>query len=280
MSYANFKAKVWSKAIDRDLERVCVFATDTNQKYSGEIKGMGDTVRIVGVGKPTVSTHTLSSGKLTLSTAEEVADTSVSLVVDKAAYFNYGVEDIDKSQGAGEVMSVLNQESSEEVANVIDKAIADLSKGSVGVQKYSNSNTVITNQNVLEVLDACQQKLFENDVNPSTLVTVTMPPWMYKLFRQAYEKLDTDNSDMVKNGKVATYANMTIRMSNNVAMNSSSHHLVQVKTQRAIALAMGDSHVEPYRPEQSFTDAVKGFKLFGCKIVRPKEMVTIECSAS
>lgn len=280
MSYANFKAKVWSKAIDRDLERVCVFAADTNQKYSGEIKGIGDTVRIVGVGKPTVSTHTLSSGKLTLSTAEEVADTSVSLVVDKAAYFNYGVEDIDKSQGAGEVMSVLNQESSEEVANVIDKAIADLSKGSVGVQKYSNSNTVITNQNVLEVLDACQQKLFENDVNPSTMVTVTMPPWMYKVFRQAYEKLDTDNSDMLKNGKVATYANMTIRMSNNVAMNASSHHLVQVKTQRAIALAMGDSHVEPYRPEQSFTDAVKGFKLFGCKIVRPKEMVTIECSAS
>lgn len=280
MSYANFKAKVWSKAIDRDLERVCVFAADTNQKYSGEIKGIGDTVRIVGVGKPTVSVHALSSGKLTLSGAEEVADTSVSLVVDKAAYFNYAVDDIDKAQGANDVLSVLNQESSEEVANVIDKAIADLSKGTVGVQLYDANNTVITKDNVLTVLDTCQQKLFENDVNPSTLVTVTMPPWMFKLFREAYEKLDTDNSDMLKNGKVATYANMVIRMSNNVALDSDGHSLVQVKTQRAIALAMGDAHTEPYRPENSFSDAVKGFKLFGCKIVRPKEMITIECSPS
>jgi len=280
MSYANFKAKVWAKAIDRDLERVCVFAENTNQQYSGEIKGIGDTVRIIGVGKPTVSTHTLSSGKLTLSTAEEIADTSVSLVVDKAAYFNYGVEDIDAAQGAGKVMSVLNQESSEEVANVIDKAIADLAKEKVGVQKYSNSNTVVTNQNILSVLDGCQQKLFENDVNPSTRVTITLPPAVYTVFRQAYEKLDTDNSAMLKNGKVATYANMDIKMSNNVAKNSSDHFLVQVKTDRAIALAMGDSHVEPYRPEQSFTDAVKGFKLFGCKIVRPKEMVVLECSLS
>lgn len=278
MSYANFKAKVWSKAIDRDLERVCVFAENTNQKYSGEIKGLGDTVRIVGVGKPTVSTHTLSSGKLTLSGAEEIADTSVSLVVDKAAYFNYGVEDIDAAQGAGNVLAVLNQESSEEVANVIDKAIANLATEKVGVQKYASSNTIVTKDNILSVLDGMQQKLFENDVNPSTRVTITMPPAIYTIFRQAYEKLDTDNSEALKNGRVARYANMDIKMSNNVAVNASNHYLVQCKTDRAIALAMGESHVEPYRPENSFTDAVKGFKLFGCKIVRPKEMVVLECS--
>ena len=40
MSVNNFKAKIWSKDIQRELERVAVYANDTNQKYSGEIKGV------------------------------------------------------------------------------------------------------------------------------------------------------------------------------------------------------------------------------------------------
>ena len=281
MSYENFKQKIWSKAIDTDLKRVCVYAADTNQEYEGAIEGLGDTVRILGVGKPEITTADLSSGTdITLSDPEKVADTSVSLVIEKISYFNYAVGDIDKAQGAGKVLETLNTEASEGVASKMDSYIADLSKGKVGVQKYANSNTVITDSNVLDVLDACQQKLFENDVAPSTPVTVTMPPWLFTKFRKAYRTADTDNSKILKNGQVAMYGNMVVRMSNNVAKNASDHHLVQVKTKRAIAFAQGKPHVEPYRPEKKFEDAVKGFVLYGAKIVRPKEMVTIECSAS
>ena len=41
---------------------------------------------------------------------------------------------------------------------------------------------------------------------------------------------------------------------------------------------MSESHVEPYRPESSFDDAVKGFKLYGAKIVRPKELVCLHAT--
>lgn len=286
MSYQNFKAKIWSKAIDRDLERVFVFADGTNQSYSGEIKGLGDTVRIKGVGKPTVSVHDLINGDITLSAPEKVADTSVSLVVDKAAYFNYAVGDIDKEQGAGNVMAVLNTESSEEVANAIDLHIANLvhpDYNTIGVQAYSSNNTVLTNQNVLATFDAVQQKLYENDVNPSTEIEMIVPPWVYMLFRQAYQNKDTDNSEYLKNGKVARYGNMVIKMSNNVAhktVSNKEHYYIQVRTKRAIAVAMSEAHTEAYRPESAFADAVKGFKLYGAKIVRPKELVMLECSAN
>lgn len=286
MSYQNFKAKIWAKAIDRDLERVFVFADGTNQQYSGEIKGLGDTVRIKGVGKPTVTEHDLINGDITLSAPEKVADTSVSLVVDKAAYFNYAVGDIDKEQGAGNVMAVLNTESSEEVANKIDLHIANLvhpDVNTVGVQTYANSNTVITAANVMSVFDGVQQKLYENDVNPATEVEIILPPWLYMVFRQAYQAKDTDNSEYLTNGKVAKYGNMTIKMSNNVAhktVSSKEHYYVQVRTKRAIAVAMSEAHTEAYRPEASFADAVKGFKLYGAKIVRPKELVMLECSAN
>ena len=283
MSYQNFKAKIWSKAIDRELERAFVFADGTNQQYSGEIKGLGDTVRILGVGKPTVTEHDLQSGDITLSAPEKVSDTSVSLVVDKAAYFNYAVGDIDKAQGAGKVMSVLNEEASEEVANTIDKHIANIvhpDSNTVGLQLFTKTN--VTNANVMATLDACQALLYSNDVSPATEVEMILPPWLYMLFRQAYQNKDTDNSEYLTNGKVARYGNMTIKMSNNVAIKNDGTrdvYYVQIRTKRAIALAMSEAHTEPYRPESKFEDAVKGFKLYGTKLVRPKELVVLPCYA-
>lgn len=283
MSYQNFKAKIWSKAIDRELERAFVFADGTNQQYSGEIKGLGDTVRIIGVGKPTVTEHSLQSGDITLSAPEKISDTSVSLVVDKAAYFNYAVGDIDKAQGAGKVMSVLNEEASEEVANTIDKHIANIvhpDSGTVGLQLFTKTN--VTNANVMATLDACQALLYSNDVSPATEVEMILPPWLYMLFRQAYQNKDTDNSEYLTNGKVARYGNMTIKMSNNVAIKNDGTrdvYYVQIRTKRAIALAMSEAHTEPYRPESKFEDAVKGFKLYGTKLVRPKELVVLPCYA-
>ena len=274
MSYSNFKAKVWAKEINRELERVCVFAADTNQSYSGQIKSVGDTVRIQGVGKPKITMFG-NDEKIILDNPEDIEDTSTSLVADKVATFNYGVDDIDKAQGVGGVLAVLNTEASEECANVIDKAIADLSLDKQAL-KLSKDATEVTNGNALTLLDEALEKLYENDVNPSTTITATISPKYYTRFKQAYIKADTDNSEMLKNGRVAKYGNAIVRMSNNVAKDSQGNEYIQVKTQRAIALAKSEAHTEPYRVEKGFTDAVKGFVIFGVKIVRPKEMVNIK----
>ena len=284
MAYDNFKAKIWSKAIDKELERAFVFADGTNQQYSGEIKGLGDTVRILGIGKPTVTEHDLINGDITLSTPEKVSDTSVQLVVDKAAYFNYGVGDIDKAQGAGNVMSALNEEASQEVANKIDQHIANLvhpDKASY-IEVVNYTKTQITSSNVMSTFDAVQAMLYANDVSPATEVEIILPPWLYMVFRQAYQNKDTDNSEYLTNGKVAKYGNMTIKMSNNVAVKNDGTrdvYYVQVRTKRAIAFAASEAHTEAYRPESSFTDAVKGFKLYGAKIVRNKELIVLPCYA-
>lgn len=284
MAFDNFKAKIWSKAIDRELERAFVFADGTNQQYSGEIKGLGDTVRILGIGKPTVTEHDLINGDITLSAPEKVSDTSVSLVIDKAAYFNYGVGDIDKAQGAGNVMAALNEEASQEVANKIDQHIANMvhpdSASYIEAVKYTK--TQITNANVMSTFDAVQAMLYANDVSPATEVEIILPPWLYMVFRQAYQNKDTDNSEYLTNGKVAKYGNMTIKMSNNVAVKNDGTrdvYYVQVRTKRAIAFAASEAHTEAYRPESSFADAVKGFKLYGSKIVRNKELIVLPCYA-
>jgi hypothetical protein len=48
-----------------------------------------------------------------------------------------------------------------------------------------------------------------------------------------------------------------------------------IRTKRAIAYAQPMTFTKAYEPEKKFVDAVKGFILFGGKIVRPREMLNI-----
>ena len=69
------------------------------------------------------------------------------------------------------------------------------------------------------------------------------------------------------------------KMSNNVAVDSSANSLITVHTDKAVAFVNPMTHVEAYRPEKGFSDAVKGFVLYQAKIVRPKELVVLNCKA-
>lgn len=279
MSYQNFIPTVWNEQIDRELERLCVFAEDCNRKYEGKVKDKGESVKILGVGKPTIRSIAKADRNNDIEAAETIEDTSIIMVIDQIRYFNYKVGDIDKAQAVGGVMDALQEETSEGLANEVDTYIANLAKEKQAVKLYPTAKTVVVakteaagERNVLRVLDDAAKVLYKNDVKTSTPIIATVDVDFYMAFREAYGDKDTDNSKILKNGKVAMYGNITIKMSNNVAKDGNTS-LIQVKTKRAIAYAKPLTHTEPYRPENGFADAVKGFILFGAKIVRPKEMV-------
>lgn len=272
MSYKNFIPAVWAEAINRELERKLVFAEDCNREYEGTVRKMGDTVNILGVGKPTITEQ--ENGEIILNDPEKVADTSVSMIINHVAYFNFLVDDIDKRQAVGGLMDALNAEASEGLAGKIDQKIALLASDR-GAPKLFKSTTAITKANILETLDAGIEKLMENDVSAESKVVVTLTPWMLTLLRQAYRELDTDNSALLKNGRVGRYTNVIVKMSNNCAKNTDGGHDVMMRTTRAIAYCNPLTHTEPYRPEKRFSDAVKGFTLYGTKIVRPKELIVL-----
>lgn len=277
MSYKNFIPTVWSEAIERELDRIHVFKEDTNRQYEGDVENMGDTVKILGVGKPTITDTTDTD--ITLSDPEVVEDTSVIMPINQKAYFNYQVGDIDKALSKPKgIMDALSQETSEGLADKMDKYIANLSKAREAI-KLDSSAITVDKDNILQTIDRALVKLYENDVKQTTRITLTVDPTFYMILKEAYVKLDTDNSDMLKNGKVGRYGNVIVKMSNNVAQ-SGAARLIQLKTDRAIAFANPLTHVEPYRPEKKFSDAVKGFILYDAKIVRPKEMINLNVKYS
>ncbi len=274
MSYKNFVPRVWAKAIERELEKAHVFVEDCNRKYEGEVSELGDTVKILGVGKPTIKTQV--GGDIVLTGAEKVSTTSVSMPIEHVSYFDYAVGDIDKAQAKGGLMEALNTETTQGLADEMDILVASMAKDKMAV-KHTATATQITKANILETIDAVLAKLYENNVKPNNFISMTVPPWFYMTLKQAYTALDTDNSKMLENGRVGKYGNVVVRMSNNVAKDTNGNHLIMVRTDKAVAFANPKVHTEPYRPEKGFADAVKGFVLYDAKIVRPKEMFVLNC---
>ncbi len=149
----------------------------------------------------------------------------------------------------------------------------NIEKSEFDAREYRRKETKLE---VYDWLKDLPEALQENDVNMASGVTVTVSPRFYKLFKQAYSAVDTDNSDMLKNGKVATYGNVTVKLSNNVAKSDSgATDNIMIRSKRAIAFVNPVTHTEAYRPEKSFADAVKGYALFDGKVVRPKEIINV-----
>ena len=275
MSFKNFIPSVWASSINRELERAHVFVEDCNRQYEGLVSEKGDSVHILGVGKPTIKSIERKNANGEIDAAEEIEDTSVILNINQIRYFNYMVGDIDKAQSENGVMDALSQETSEGLANEMDKYIANMAIGK-DVVKLTAAAQKADKDNVLDILDDAIMKLQENDVSIASGIVVTVSPRFYKLFKQAYIGKDTNNSEELKNGKIAMYGSVTIKLSNNVAKTEDGAvDNIMIRTKRAIAFVNPLTHTEAYRPEKRFADAVKGYVLFDGKVVRPKEIINI-----
>ena len=141
MAYTNFIPSVWAETINRELERACVFVEDCNRQYEGLVSSKGDSVHILGIGKPTIKTLDRANASGEIDSAEEIEDTSVILSINQIRYFNYMVGDIDKAQAVGGLMDTLSQETSEGLALEMDRYISSMAT-SQDVEKLTDTATV------------------------------------------------------------------------------------------------------------------------------------------
>ena len=154
-------------------------------------------MRILGVGKPTILTLPIQSSSGDINGPEEIEDTSVLMAINQIRYFNYMIGDIDKAQSQEGILDALSLETSEGLANEIDKYIASFAVDSSVSSLYQTVPVVVNGtassgeKNVLYVLDEAIEKLYEHDVNPKSKIVVTVSPRFYTIFRREYANKDT-----------------------------------------------------------------------------------------
>jgi hypothetical protein len=272
-----FQQTIWSKAIQKDLETITSLRNHCDFQYEKDSKNAKE-VKILGVTRPTIRTYV--SG--TALTRESVVDTSQTLQINQYKYFNFEVEDIDKAQSVPGLMEATVHEASLGLAEEGDKYVASLIETATeaGTNPLPQSASVIslTKSNAMESVEDGFATLYANNVKVKDMLYLEVAPAVFVLYRQALTELSTNNPEILKKGAVGKINNAYVCIENLLPTGKTGTGATDnvyyniLRTPKAIAFVEQIDKVEAYRPEDAFTDAVKGLYVFGAKIVRPKEI--------
>lgn len=270
----NFQQTIWSKSILRSLEKITSLRNHCNFQYEKESKNAKE-VKILSVNRPTIRTYVPG----TAITRESATDSSQLLQLNQYRYFNFEVEDIVKAQSVPGLMEALTDEAGKGLALEGDKYVAAIVKADVesGEPTVSMSASVITltNKNAMESVEDGFATLYANDCKVSDTFYLEVAPKVFTNYRQQLTELSTNNPEILKKGAVGKVNNAYVCIENCLPESESAHYNI-LRTDKAIAFAEQIDKVEHYRPEDAFTDAVKGLYVFGAKIIRPKEIYVMK----
>ena len=264
----NFQQTIWSKSILRSLEKITSLRNHCNFQYEAESKNAKE-VKILSVNRPTIRTYTPGTALV----RESAADSSQILMLNQYRYFNFEVEDIVKAQSVPGLMEALTDEAGKGLALEGDKYVAEVVKtaADAGEIAVSAEEIALTNKNAMESVEDGFATLYGNDCKVSDTFYLELAPKVFTTYRQQLTELSTNNPEILKKGAVGKINNALVCIENCLPESSTAHYNI-LRTEKAVAFAEQIDKVEKYRPEDAFTDAVKGLYVFGAKIVRPAEI--------
>lgn len=276
MSIRRFVPEVWSARLLVAWRNELVYAGPTvvNRDYEGDIAEAGDTVRITSISRPTIGNYVPNN---TVIVPEELTDAQRTLVIDQSKYFAFKVDDVDKRQAKGSVMPQAMSEAAHGLADEADRYVASFYTGAVTANTLGSTGAPINVHTAptdfySKVLVPLRTKLKRANA-PTAGRYCIVPPEGYAsllLDERFTDYGKSGQTDALRNGAVGRAAGFEIYESNNAPEPVAGVHVVQAGVNGAISFAEQINKTEAYRPESSFSDAVKGLALYGAKLIRPE----------
>lgn len=281
MSILRFKPEIWSARLLVALRKTLVYGGPSivNKDYEGEISAAGDTVRITSIGRPTINNYVPGSTSIN---PEQLTDAQRTLVVDQAKYFAFEVDDVDARQAKGNVLPQAADEAAYGLADVIDQYIASFYTGA-STNNQLGTRSITTGDLAYQSLVDLSTKLDEANV-PQEGRYAVIPPWFHALLRTNTNFINAEKSAdggaALRTGMIGEAASFALMKSNNVPVVTGDDYAIMAGTNAAISFAEQINKTEAYRPQDSFSDAIKGLALYGAKLVRPDNIATLYASKS
>lgn len=272
MAITNFIQTVWSEKLLTELGARYVGAANCNRDFEGDIKNVGDRVKICGVGGINVFDYTKN---VDMSSPETLTDNCATLVIDRAKAFNFQIDDVDAAQSSPKLMAAAMAGAANALANEADSYIFSLYKDAGATVEGT-----ATAENIIDLIIDARTKLAEANADSTCEIVAEVSPKIASLILKSKIALSTDNTEAISAGYIGSVAGCKIFVSNNVKVTEDGKHNCMVRTKRAIAYAEQLSKVHAYRPELRFADALKGLHLYGAKVIYPAELVNLSVSAA
>ena len=134
----NFSPIIYSKKVQLAFRKSTVVGDITNSDYFGEISAQGDTVRIIK--EPEISVQEYARG--TNVTAQDLEDDDFQLVVDKANYFAFKMDDIEEAHSHINFMDLATDRAAYRLADQHDQEVLGYLSGFKQSSLHSKADTV------------------------------------------------------------------------------------------------------------------------------------------
>lgn len=272
MSVTNFIPTIWSARLLRHLDKKHVYASLLNRDYEGEIKNYGDTVKINQIGDVEIKDYVKSTD---IEAPDELSGDQLTLTIDQAKYFNFGIDDVDAAQVNPKLMDKAMMRAAYGMNDVTDRFAANLLYIGVAAGNVMGSDDTPIVPTAADAYDAL--------VDLATLLTeanvpmegrwAVIPAWYHGLLLkdQRFVGNGTDyNKAILEGGEVGVAAGFNVSLSNNVPNTAGTKYKIIAGTNEAGSYAEQILKTEAYRPEKRFSDAVKGLHVYGAKVLQPK----------
>jgi P22 coat protein - gene protein 5 len=283
MSLATFIPTIWSARLLAALSKALVYGQMgvVNRDYEGEITQAGDSVKINSIGDPTIKDYTKNTD---IDPPEELSDADQMLNITQSKYFNIAVDDVDKVQMKISVLEEAMRRSGYRLHDRADQFISSAHVNVTAANLIGDDTTpkVPTKADAYEMLVDLDVLLDEADV-PTEGRFCIVPPWFHGLLQKddRFVKSPTPMADTVlQNGHVGRAAGFDIFESNNVPNTNKTKYKIIGGHPMAYSFAEQIVKVEAYRPQNRFSDAVKGLHVYGGKLVRPYAWAVLTANRS
>ncbi len=285
MAVTNFIPDIWTAKILVALRKKAVAGQLVNRDYEGEIRRMGDSVKITSVNDVTIGNYSAHND----ITWEDIDDATRSLVIDQAKYFAFELDDIERAQAVngGAVMNQAIDNATYQLRDTADAFLLDAINDAAEATSNDLGTVAIhtTAQNLYEAFVDLAVRLDTANVPEEGRFAVVSPALHGRLLKLPTFITPGDQAAPLarQNGYIGAIAGLELYKSNNlpaVTDVAATGGLAIAGHSIATTFAEQIVSVEGVRRENRFADGVKGLHVYGAKVVRPTAVAKVEFDAT
>jgi len=285
--------EIYSKKVWMALRKASTVEAICNTDYMGEIKSYGDTVNIVKEPQMTVAAYT--RGLATTDVA--ITDNELVLTIDKANYFSFAVDSLEKRFGHINFADTASNNAGYKLKDTMDtEVLLDMYTQAINSGSTTDSLTPIlaaggvaasklifgsiaapiainhvAGTDPLNFMSSCAQVMDEKDNPEENRWFVAAPDFYNSLSDTSSKLLSIDynaGKGSLRNGLVASglLRGFAMYKSNNVK-DSAGNASVLFGHMRSTSCANAMNTVESFRSPTTFADQVRGLHVYGRKVL-------------
>jgi hypothetical protein len=285
MSFANFKPEIWSTKLLMDRDAKVVGVQNCWRLFEGEISRTGDRVHIQGLTGATIK-DLPSTG--VIDDPEGIEDESLELFIDQKKYINFRVDDIDKIQSSADMMQAVIAKTSNNLAALQDRFVYGVARAGAG-KIIDATSAGIDSKNILNYLSDALAFIRSSDVYDDGDIFFEVHPYVFQKLQLAFTMLGQKEETFL-NGYRGPLFGCRVYESNAVPVTDAAGNTADagsagavyhniIRTNEAVAFAEQQAiNFKAYEIEKGFGEGIKGYTLYGAKVVKPRELVCLKAT--